>query len=640
MATIGKDTDILGDKPSDKTRTANRTVGDSSKILSQLDRMVNDSFANNIYTDTNDYYSKSTSTSLALPSLNDRIPEQGNIQNNYYDNRDGRRYNSNEQRNSGPPTPTPEKDNIKNNLYNSNQNLNPFTPGGTFGIEGMPQAGRYFDPYVATHWLRNISTELGISTIPGRERNVSKGIEWAASQLLLTSLNPTDFAVGGIPNAIWNPLSLAASVVPLVRSQPLGVSPILAPAIGHDYKTVVEIEEAIGESRLLQMRKGRYVESPNANLLFEFRDPRKGFIGDVAKRGDLDTLDSPGLLTPVSIEGQVDQEGVMAGTAKALLIHRNIYTPSNTYEDRQVFSLEEQLKQTRELEKQPGISANEAVKQSSKISALFDQRGFMDGEWFAKARPPKFSRESTEIGEEGTNKFLSQDLSVAFPQERDGVIEGEAIKDSDIYMPFMFQDLRIEPAEFLYFRAFIRNGFSETFTPDWTLNRYYGRVDQVPIYKGTMRNISLGFDVVAWSPRDLPVMYKKLHKLQSMVYPAFDVKGFLERSPIIRVRVGDLISSGKLGIPGYINSLDFSYDDTVWSTEEGFRGPMKVGVTLGFTVLHEGNPGSYKIDDKYIFGAMQQSDVEGEEIPEVPFEYRVRGIIQKVNSYYAENNLF
>lgn len=122
-----------------------------------------------------------------------------------------------------------------------------------------------------------------------------------------------------------------------------------------------------------------------------------------------------------------------------------------------------------------------------------------------------------------------------------------------------------------------------------------GRTESVPIYMGTSRNINLSFDLVAWHPKDLPVLYKKLQKLQSMVYPLYDDKGFLKSGPIIRMRVGDLIATedGK-GLSGYITSLDLSYDKAIWNIKTNSKVPRNITVSLGFTALHDSNPGLYK----------------------------------------------
>lgn len=194
-----------------------------------------------------------------------------------------------------------------------------------------------------------------------------------------------------------------------------------------------------------------------------------------------------------------------------------------------------------------------------------------------------------------------------------GVINAP-LEEGALYFPFMFQDLRDNPPEYLYFRAFLKPGLVETFAPDWQLDSYYGRVDNVPTYKGTTRNISLSFDVVAWSPKDLKVMYKKMKKLQSMVYPLYDTHGFMQSAPIVRMRIGDLFAtSNNQGIPGYITSLDLSFDDGIWNIQTDQKVPRVITVSLGFTVLHDGNPGIYQYSEAQLFstGEINTADEGG-----------------------------
>jgi len=216
--------------------------------------------------------------------------------------------------------------------------------------------------------------------------------------------------------------------------------------------------------------------------------------------------------------------------------------------------------------------------------------------------------------------------------ETEGVMYG-ALSEDETYIPFMFQDLRDSPAKFMYFRAFLKDGLSENFTPEWQIQKYYGRVEGIPTYSHTTRTVSLGFDVVAFSPADLPIMWKKLHKLQSMVYPAFSQKGYLQSAPIIRMRVGDLISStNNRGLPGYINSINFAYDDGIWTVEENFKIPRKVSVTLSFTTLHDNNIGVLLDDDGFFGGISLIESEDFNTFASTPTD--VRGVMQSVDDYY------
>lgn len=188
-------------------------------------------------------------------------------------------------------------------------------------------------------------------------------------------------------------------------------------------------------------------------------------------------------------------------------------------------------------------------------------------------------------------------------QEQGFINPGE---EDDSYMPFTFKDLRRKGV--VFFRAFLKSGLNEAFNPEWNEERYFGRVDAIPTYQGTTRTINVSFDMVAWSPKDLPLMYKKIQALQAMVYPLYDDQGFYKTGPIIRMRIGDLFAgrnSDGNGLGGYITALDFSYDDTIWNIEPDFKVPRKVEISLGFTVLHDQNPGLYPDGNDFKFGTAE-----------------------------------
>ena len=124
------------------------------------------------------------------------------------------------------------------------------------------------------------------------------------------------------------------------------------------------------------------------------------------------------------------------------------------------------------------------------------------------------------------------------------------------YMPFYFHDLRTN--EIISFHAFLEDT-QDNFSADWNAQTPYGRVEPIHTYKGTTRDISLSFYVVATSPQDHNNMWWKINKLVTMVYPQYtagrqvstpDGQKFIQPfsqiaggSPIIRLRLGDLWKS-------------------------------------------------------------------------------------------------
>jgi len=124
------------------------------------------------------------------------------------------------------------------------------------------------------------------------------------------------------------------------------------------------------------------------------------------------------------------------------------------------------------------------------------------------------------------------------------------------YMPFYFHDLRTN--EIVSFHAFMEDT-QDNFSADWNAQTPYGRVEPIHTYKGTTRDISLSFYVVATNVEDHDNMWFKVNKLVTMVYPQYtagrqvstpDGQKFIQPfsqipggSPIIRLRLGDLWKS-------------------------------------------------------------------------------------------------
>lgn len=124
------------------------------------------------------------------------------------------------------------------------------------------------------------------------------------------------------------------------------------------------------------------------------------------------------------------------------------------------------------------------------------------------------------------------------------------------YMPFYIQDLRTN--EILNFHAFVEN-VSDSYTANWNDSEGYGRMDPVQTYKNTTRSIGVDFYIVSTSDKDFDRVWWTINRLIMMIYPQWsrgttlknsDDAAFIQpfsqtitSSPIVRLRVGDLISS-------------------------------------------------------------------------------------------------
>lgn len=123
------------------------------------------------------------------------------------------------------------------------------------------------------------------------------------------------------------------------------------------------------------------------------------------------------------------------------------------------------------------------------------------------------------------------------------------------YVPFYIQDLRTN--EIISFHAFLTN-LQDTITPTFTPTDGYGRLDKVQTYKETTRTVDVSFKMVATSREDFDEMWYKINKFVTLLYPQWSqgnklrindhsiIQPFsqvLGASPIVRVRIGDVIKS-------------------------------------------------------------------------------------------------
>jgi len=141
------------------------------------------------------------------------------------------------------------------------------------------------------------------------------------------------------------------------------------------------------------------------------------------------------------------------------------------------------------------------------------------------------------------------------------VVDAIESKIDSEYVPFSIQDLRTN--EIFSLPAFITS-ISDDFSVQHATSHGYGRTDPVYAHSKTTRSINLVFNLVSMNEEDHSYMYHILNKLVSMCYPQRDggiprkqgagpgaqyfIQPFSQTpiaSPIIRLRLGDLIKTNK-----------------------------------------------------------------------------------------------
>lgn len=141
-----------------------------------------------------------------------------------------------------------------------------------------------------------------------------------------------------------------------------------------------------------------------------------------------------------------------------------------------------------------------------------------------------------------------------FPKELVEMIEKTI--DCD-YVPFSIQDVRTN--EIISLPAFIES-VSDSFSPSYETTYGFGRTDPIYSYNKTDRSINMNFNLISFNAEDHDRLYQIINRLVSMCYPQytrgeerkFNDKQFIQpfsqlqaASPLIRLRLGDLVSSNK-----------------------------------------------------------------------------------------------
>ena len=95
------------------------------------------------------------------------------------------------------------------------------------------------------------------------------------------------------------------------------------------------------------------------------------------------------------------------------------------------------------------------------------------------------------------------------------------------------------------FKAFVTN-FQDTFSSDWGSELVFGRNDPIYSFKGTTRNISLGFQVVAATLYEAIANLERVQLLSQCLYPGYTAPHRrslnLTKPPLMKLKFANLIS--------------------------------------------------------------------------------------------------
>jgi len=176
------------------------------------------------------------------------------------------------------------------------------------------------------------------------------------------------------------------------------------------------------------------------------------------------------------------------------------------------------------------------------------------------------------------------------------------------FIPFKFKDTVND--KYIVFRALL-SGITDTFTPEYSPERYVGRPDNVYVYQGTTREITFTFDVYPKSDQELVVLWDKLNYLAGLTYPTWTnvspEGGSAMIAPFSQLTIGQMYTDA----PGYISNLTYTVmDDGTWETTFA-KLPKYIQVNCTFVYIGDRLPSSTQkhFDVPWVGEKKYQSDL-------------------------------
>lgn len=156
------------------------------------------------------------------------------------------------------------------------------------------------------------------------------------------------------------------------------------------------------------------------------------------------------------------------------------------------------------------------------------------------------------------------------------------------------------PQNSVAFPAYIKK-VSDTFTPSFDdSKRVYGRMDPIPVYQNTTRQIQFELDIPSNGLAHSRIIANKLNILAQNTYPSYQENGsvkIISSPPLVRIFFSNLIydDTTKNGLLGYFKSalaITHNLEKGVFSREEGYETyPKSYNLSFTMGVLHEYTPG-------------------------------------------------
>ena len=108
---------------------------------------------------------------------------------------------------------------------------------------------------------------------------------------------------------------------------------------------------------------------------------------------------------------------------------------------------------------------------------------------------------------------------------------------SEDFIPLYFHDLVNK--KYIPFRALLQ-GMSDQADSSWSSTQYLGRADEVHVYTGFKRTLSIDFGVVAFSVEELHPMWQRINYMVGLTHPAKYTEHDFIVPPFVRFNLGDI----------------------------------------------------------------------------------------------------
>lgn len=157
---------------------------------------------------------------------------------------------------------------------------------------------------------------------------------------------------------------------------------------------------------------------------------------------------------------------------------------------------------------------------------------------------------------------------------QDSKVKGET--EGRDFIKFRFHIVTPETTRILYFRAFL-DSFADNYSATWNGVKYLGRAEDMQVYGGFGRKISLSFKIAAATRAEMKPLYRKMVYLASATAPTYGQAGQFMRGTITKLTVGDYVYE----LPGVLNSVNFTWQQDY---------PWEIAMKEPEAIDAEGNP--------------------------------------------------